>query len=91
MLTGQAKIDYQREYMRRYRSNKKQLIPLDPVRPLSAPVLDPVKAQPVLRNEPDIATRNQSVRERMESMSIADIEAEFGHVPNWRREQEVTE
>lgn len=88
MLTGQAKIDYQREYMRRYRSNKKQSAPLDPVdsvRPAPVAVLDLVR----MRNEPDIATRNQSVRERMESMSVEDIKAEFGHVPNWRREQEV--
>ena len=31
MLTGQAKTDYQREYMRRRRSNKKSA--QDPVRP----------------------------------------------------------
>lgn len=37
MLTGKAKTDYQREYMRRYRSNKKVVRPkpdvLDLVRP----------------------------------------------------------
>lgn len=84
MLTGQAKTDYQREYMRRYRSNKKQPTSLDPVRPTTVAVLDPT-----LRDRPDVAMRNQSVRERMESMSLEDIEVEFGHVPNWRREQEA--
>lgn len=33
MLTGQAKKDYQRQYMRKYRSNKKAVRPSENVRP----------------------------------------------------------
>ena len=33
-LTGQAKTDYQREYMRRRRSNKGVTISIEPVRPV---------------------------------------------------------
>ena len=37
-LTGKAKTDYQREYMRRRRSNKPTVIHADPVRPVTLPV-----------------------------------------------------
>ena len=47
MLKGQAKTDYQREYMKRYRSNKNKVLDpvenlLDPGKMLD-PVLDPVR------------------------------------------------
>jgi len=45
MLTGQAKTDYQREYMRRRRSNV-----LDPVRP----TVRPVETKPVRPSRPDV-------------------------------------
>ena len=46
MLKGKAKTDYQREYMRRYRSNK---VALDPVRPDVRP------------KEPDIKPTMQAI------------------------------
>jgi hypothetical protein len=56
MLTGQAKKDYQRDYMRKYRSNKKAkwdtvkavrpaLLDPENVRPK---VLDPVRPEPII-------------------------------------------
>lgn len=71
MLTGQAKTDYQREYMRRRRSNVKGFpagITLDPK---ASAVLDP----------------SESVRNRLIRMSIPEIQAMQGFVPNWRLEQ----
>jgi len=42
-LTGQAKVNYQREYMRRRRSNQRSNADIDNVRPK---VLDPVIPKP---------------------------------------------
>ncbi len=44
MLTGQAKIDYQREYMRKRRSNAKPVLDPELVRPIT---LDPELVKPV--------------------------------------------
>ena len=40
-LTGQAKTDYQREYMRRRRSNKGVTISIEPVRPVTPSIVRP--------------------------------------------------
>lgn len=69
-LTGQAKTDYQREYMRRRRSKLSVRPEMDNVRPIQ-----PEPVRPVL-----------TVRERMKTMTVPEIEAEFSRVPNWRRE-----
>lgn len=43
MLQGEAKKQYQREYMRRYRSNKKAEKWPESVRPCKTQTLDPVR------------------------------------------------
>lgn len=45
-LTGQAKTDYQREYMRRRRSNKGVMIRPESVRPFSVSVRPKTKPRP---------------------------------------------
>lgn len=82
MLTGQAKTDYQREYMRRRRSNAKPNL-LDPA---TVVVLDPSLRD--MSGDVVAFKEGESVRDRLTRMSIAEIEAEQGFVPNWRLEQE---
>lgn len=56
MLTGQAKTDYQREYMRRLRSNKK----VDTVRPVVVyPVRPEEQMQPPIKPRPPGISSNQ--------------------------------
>lgn len=47
-LTGQAKVDYQREYMRKYRSNRRSNTKPVNVRPEQPKSLDPTRS--VLRS-----------------------------------------
>lgn len=55
-LTGQAKTDYQREYMRRLRSNKK----VDIIRPVTPyPVRPKEKAKPRAKPRPEGLSANQ--------------------------------
>ena len=68
MLTGQAKTDYQREYMRKRRSNGNLVRP----KPVSGPTVRPSEVA--------------EIRARLISMTIAEIEAEQGWCPNWRKE-----
>ena len=95
MLTGQAKTDYQREYMRKRRSNMKGLTettlahePLDPKPVTVVAVLDPDPPEINLKNPAMTAgERNQRVRDRMTALTIVQVEKEYGYVPAWRREQ----
>jgi hypothetical protein len=48
MLSGKAKKDYQREYMRRYRSNKKAVRPRQSVRPKEISIAQIKQAKEVL-------------------------------------------
>ncbi|KKL95042.1 hypothetical protein LCGC14_1858650 [marine sediment metagenome] len=45
-LTGQAKIDYQREYMRRYRSNQRSNVTHESVRPSVTSDVRPAEPEP---------------------------------------------
>jgi hypothetical protein len=45
VLTGQAKTDYQREYMRKRRSNRMKPDALDPLRPHVRPVVSLLDAR----------------------------------------------
>lgn len=57
MLTGQAKTDYQREYMRKRRSNKKYA-GLDNVRPTATPNVRPKLGQVARPSVPEPQSYN---------------------------------
>ncbi len=79
MLTKQAKTDYQREYMKRKRSNKE--IVLDPVRPTDSvrPVLDPEKYPHIVHVLADPKKRD-ALRKKCESLNSRSLfkEVRFG-------------
>jgi len=59
-LTGQAKTDYQREYMRRRRSNNRSNIRVDTVRPVTVyPVRPKEQVQPPTKPRPPGLSDNQ--------------------------------
>ena len=82
-MTGQAKTDYQREYMRRRRGLTPA--PLDPpdVRPLVRPAVRP-SVRPALL---PAKLEGADLRAWMGLVSISEIEYAGYHVPNWRRVQ----
>lgn len=80
MLTGQAKTDYQREYMRKRRSNK--------IHPTATEIaLDPTVAllDPPERGE--TKHEAESIHDQLARTPLADLEKKGGWIPNWRKEQ----
>lgn len=71
MLTGQAKTDYQRGYMRKRRSNEKAKHDPFPLDPTAVELLDPP----------------ESVHDVLARTPLAELEGRGGWVPNWRIEQ----
>lgn len=86
MLTGQAKTDYQREYMRGYMRERRNSVKTQEnvktsVKTQAVPVFS--KVAPVI----DVPVVVESIRDRLARTPLAELEKKGGWIPNWRREQ----
>ncbi len=79
MLTGQAKTDYQREYMRKRRSNEKAKQETNLLDLSDVAVLDP--------EINFVGGFHESIHDRLARTPLAELIAGDGFIPNWRMEQ----
>lgn len=84
MLTGQAKTDYQREYMRKRRSNERS----NKIHPAATEIaLDPPIALLDLPKRGETKQEAESYRDELARTPLAELEKQGGWIPNWRKVQ----